>query len=335
MKCLKPIEFMGKTNIPCRQCMNCRINAQRVWACRIQLEGFFHAYSTFVTLTYADPDEKDFNSDLKFVVGPDGVMRDTLSIDHLRNFIRRFKYAIPPEYESKTLRWFGVGEYGSKTQRSHYHVMLFGVDPLAAEEACEKAWKKDGKPIGHFMCSEINAARSAYIAQYTTKKMVTEDHPDYRFKLNGRTPEFMRSSRNRPGGIGIPAVPWLAHTMGRPAALRKLADYGDVWNSVRIEGRIWPLGDYLRKKIRDHMGIPQNAQDRAILFEHFDRETGELYSPPLPNDYCPDEDISEVITAYARKHGKKAFIKDELPQLEKRAAKLKRRTTKTKQTVNV
>ncbi|AJK28227.1 putative replication initiation protein [Eel River basin pequenovirus] len=322
MLCLKPIAHLGTRNIPCRQCMNCRINAQRVWACRIQLEGFFHGSSTFVTLTYSDSSRY-----METVLGQDGLVRGTVRPRHLKRFIRRLRNELKENHPNadSNFRQFGVGEYGTKSQRPHYHVMLFGIDPVTAAEAVPKAWTKSGEPIGFTSVAFINADRSAYIAQYTTKKMVNDDDPRDRFMLHGRSPEFMRSSRTRPGGIGITAVPWLARTMSTPAALRQLAIHGDVWNSVRIEGRIWPLGDYLRKKIRDHMGIPQKAQDRSILFEHFDRDTGELYTPPLPESYCPDEDVSEILTPFARQHGKKAFYKETLPELEKRAAKLKRK----------
>lgn len=338
MKCLNPTQFMGQKTIPCRQCMNCRINAQRVWAARIQLEGFFHSISTFATLTYAEsdtlnPEAEDHNSNMEYVVGHDGIYRSTLNVEHLKNFRRRLQRLV--KHEDGNFRHFGVGEYGKKTERPHYHIMLFGLDPDQAYPYIQKAWSIRGKPIGHIMCSEINASRSAYIAQYTVKKMVDENHPDERFKLKGRVAEFMRSSKGRPGGIGAPAVPWLSHTMGRPANLRQLAIYGDVWNSVRIEGRVWPLGEYMRKKIRENMGIPQSAPERAILFDHFDKKTGELFSPPLPETYCPDEDIAEAITPFARTHGKKTFIKKELPELTKKAAKLRRRVRKAKTTKEV
>lgn len=306
MLCFKPIDVDGRL-VGCGQCMNCRINKQRVWSARIQLEQLFHLDSVFITLTY---DEEN--------VPRDPNLGDQILVkSDLRKFIKDMRNG----YRSMNhkFRFFACGEYGSETQRPHYHVILFGVG-LEAEQTINKTWGKGFTQVG-----ELTPERASYIAQYTTKKLTTEGNP----KLKGKPPEFATMS-TRPG-LGFNAVGWMANHIGKPEHFKLMQQYQDVFTAVRIGGKIWPLGQYLRRKLREALGLSNNARERAIQFDAIDRETGEIfvYADPLPENYHPWEDYRDLHGPWRKKHGKKAQIA-ELPNIENEAIVRDRKARKRK-----
>ncbi len=305
MICLKPV---NQTHA-CGGCVNCRINKQRIWACRLLLEAYFHPTSIFITLTYDDDHIQTTDQGLGNLVEK-----------HLASFLRKIKYHLPH------CRYFGVGEYGTDTERPHYHAVIFGGS-INDEDIIAKCWKK-----GFHQVSELTPDRAQYVAQYTLKKMTKSND-----KLKGRQPEFIRTSREKfVGGLGAPASGWLANLHRTRAGRKQLAENCDVWKSVRIGGRIWPLGPYLRARIREKLGVPQTAEERALMFDNYDPETGEIYeSPPLPETYCPIKDVTEINTAKYNYELKKAREAQQ-PELEAKAShRQRRRARRYTQTIKV
>ncbi len=295
--------------VPCRKCLSCRINLQRTWAARIQLEALFHPYSSFVTLTY---------NQQSMPVNEYGL--STLYPRHLRLFLKRLRNS------NGSFRFFGCGEYGTQTERAHYHVVLFGVsimwEPLISAAWCDPETKET---MGFISIYELNEARAAYVAQYTTKKLTGTNAVG----LHGREPEFSRSSM-RPG-IGATAVNWLADQHRTRLGSAELAKQGDVFTSIRINGKIWPIGQYLRKKLRLNLGVPQTALERAVMFDQVYKPDPDEWACPL-EDYCPNNDIITVLTPM-RKITDEKESKAALPEIRAKAAhnfrKIKRRSGKT------
>ena len=116
-------------------------------------------------------------------------------------------------YTPKTIRFFHSGEYGAKTNRPHYHALLFGHDfedkrlhqerkhgSLYTSVILSKIWGKGFCSIG-----EVNYKTAAYCARYSMKK-VTGDIADEHYKrvnpetgeIYNVTPEYATMSR-RPG----------------------------------------------------------------------------------------------------------------------------------------
>lgn len=311
MLCVKPID-LGNVLRPCGQCMSCRINAKRKWTARILLESFFHFQSIFVTLTY-NPENLPISE----------VGEATLNPTHLRAYMKKFRTLYSGE--NGAVRFFACGEYGKATkdngyiERPHYHLILFGVN-INAAQMIQDAWTNSkGETMGFTSLGELNADRAAYIAQYTTKKMTKIGDK----RLGDRHPEFARMSMRN--GIGFPAVGWLANTMSSKSGMESIAEYGDVWNSVRIDGKIWPLCLYLRRKLRSAMGLSQCSRERAAQLDHIDYSTGEVIAnKPLPENYGPWADLSgsNVPLNNARK---KKIHTAEIPNAEARNEKTNRR----------
>lgn len=305
MLCLHPIH----DSFACGQCMNCRINNQRIWACRILLESYYHPTSIFVTLTYDDKHCPVTESGL-----------GTLIPDHPKKFVINLNKRSSLKY-----RYFAVGEYGEKSWRPHYHLILFGAS-LDDAAIIAKKWKK-----GFSSVSELNSERAQYVAQYTTKKM-TKTHPT----LGDRYPEFIRTSREKlVGGIGAPSVGWLAAMHRRREGRKLLTEMGDVWKAVRIDGKIWPLGPYLRTRLRQRLGVPELSEERQIFFDHYCPKTGELLEPqPLPETYCPMEDVSQPVNPrnnYVNTEARKA----QQPDLEAKASRRARSRARRNQAIKV
>lgn len=219
MKCAKPY-LQGVMAFGCGQCMPCRINRRRLWTIRLMLEGAKHRHAWFVTLTYEDK---------HLPAGGTLVPRD------VQLYLKRLRKAMG----ARRLRFYAVGEYGEKKGRPHYHLALFG--DLVEKEVVE-AWG-----LGLVDVREIGRESAAYICGYITKAMgVPED---------GRYPEFARMSL-RPG-IGAAAMEevWRSFYGGLTDGDGVVQEWTDVPAVVRTEARLWPLGRYLRSKLREKAGM--------------------------------------------------------------------------------
>ncbi len=226
--------------VACGQCLSCRINKRRKWTARILLEAASCAQSIFVTLTY------DETNVPKAVCGE--ALQDVLQPRDFTHFIKRLR----KNGRMGKIRYFGCGEYGEKTQRPHYHLVLFGKHCNPANELLiRETWG-----MGHITISELNATRAAYVASYTVKKMTKSDDK----RLNERPPEFTHMSRKP--GIGHCAVEYLASLYYRRDGCKALADKGDVQSTVRIQGKIYPLDTFMLTKIRERLDIPRLQSDR-------------------------------------------------------------------------
>lgn len=220
------------------------------------LEAGLRTENAFVTLTYAD---------------------DPVSLDpaHLRAFMKALRKRVEP----KRIRFYAVGEYGEKYGRPHFHVALFnhptckrpgrrkGECNCAPCKTIRHAWVDEKSVSRGFIVNlplEIGSAR--YIARYVVKKMTRTDDP----RLGNRHPEFSRQS-NRPG-IGHGVLKKVVETITR---YNLLTPEGDVPVTLRHGTTQMPLGRYLRKKLREHMGLnprSPNVQTAEASFKHFHSE---------------------------------------------------------------
>jgi len=93
--------------IPCGQCIGCRLNRQQMWAFRCLAEASLHRHNYFATLTYSDES-----------LPPYGELRHR----DWQLFAKRVRKRLGP------FRYLMCGEYGEQTKRPHYHALLFGLD---------------------------------------------------------------------------------------------------------------------------------------------------------------------------------------------------------------
>lgn len=240
MICCKPY-VQGVHAFPCGQCPPCRINRAKTWSHRIYLESLKHAESSFVTLTYSPEFLPVLPSRM------DGLA--TLRPLDLTLFLKRLRKALG----HTRIRYFAVGEYGDNTYRPHYHLAVFGIGPSYAG-VVDRSWN-----MGHTMVGELNEATSKYIGGYVTKKIAVKDDE---FKARGLHPEFARMS-NRPG-IGALAIPDIAASLLAVENGRCVALMDDVPTSLLMGRKSFPLGRYLRRKLRAELGLPPGAPAEVL-----------------------------------------------------------------------
>lgn len=272
LKCKYPQIFDRRkpdVAFPCGQCQHCRFNNRRVLTNRILCERECHEHNSFLTLTYADeflPDE--------FVLPTTGQIYAPLSVSPLHHNL--FKHRLQVYSQRKLglkVRYFGVGEYGDKTERPHYHYALFGLPhcPYGGGRVVARRYQpcvcpicshlQSCWPFGHVHLGKLEHDSAQYIAGYVTKKMTSERTEFQRDFLQGRFPEFMRSSRDP--GIGGLYIPILAD------ALRPYMPF-TVDNVPRVLShgpKLLPLGRYMQDKLYAALGVSFADGEKLSLYK--------------------------------------------------------------------
>lgn len=168
-------------NMPCGKCILCRKEQARQQTVRIVHEAQTHFQNCMVTLTYNDEHAPS-----------DGA----LNHKHALAFIRALRK------RGYKLRYYGVGEYGDKTQRPHYHVCIFGQDFIDGRvitqtapymvwisPLLEEIWGR-----GQVKVVALNNATAAYVAGYVQKKIGKHNY----VKLDQPTGELIAVEQPRP-----------------------------------------------------------------------------------------------------------------------------------------
>lgn len=135
----------------------------------MQQEDKISSSSHFVTLTY----------DTSTVpITPNGYMG--LSKRDVQLFMKRLR-----KLSKNTLKYYAVGEYGTKGNRPHYHMILYNLEDV---EMINKAWQKGSIHVGNVSGDSI-----AYTTKYIDKLKRIPMH-----KNDDRLREFSLMSK----GIG-------------------------------------------------------------------------------------------------------------------------------------
>jgi len=238
MLCKRPWRI-GAAEFGCGKCKPCGINRRRLWTGRMLLESVCHPDSCVATLTYAHT-------------------TSSLEPKDMVLFIKRLRKITP-----KPFRYFGCGEYGDRFGRPHFHIALFGLsldDELSIIEAWQTGkWEDVLRQPGDIHLMELNNDTAQYLTGYVTKKIGGSDHE----VLAGNYPEFSRMSRHP--GLGEKALAAVAESLMADGGSRRLVQLGDVPSSVRIAGRVFPLGRYLRGSLRARVGWDSKAPPDTML----------------------------------------------------------------------
>lgn len=98
--------------VPCGKCKVCKYKFAREWGNRIMLEMKYYGGAqncAFVTLTYNDenlPEDKSVHK------------------KEIQDYLKRVRERL----NGREIKYYAVGEYGSKEQRAHYHLVIMNVD---------------------------------------------------------------------------------------------------------------------------------------------------------------------------------------------------------------
>lgn len=144
--------------LPCGHCIACAQDYARTWQARIMCESLYFDKKSFITLTYSDAPESPSKDDL-----------------------RRFIKAVRNKY-GKGIKFFACGEKGTESKRSHYHLILFGVDfaedryeiakrglnLVYRSPSLEKLW-----PYGFSSIGSLDISSAGYVSKYCDKKKIS------------------------------------------------------------------------------------------------------------------------------------------------------------------
>lgn len=232
------------------------------------LEAMQYPHNSFVTLTYDDEHLPEGN---------------TLVPKHFQDWLKRFRKSLAPH----PIRYYGVGEYGDQSERPHFHVAVFNYETCRfgrtdkrypARDCCESCMRVHNSwGNGRILQGTLEFSSAQYIAGYVTKKMTAKDDP----RLNGRHPEFARMSL-RPG-IGADALHEVASSL---MEFSLEVSQADVPSGLRHGGRIFPLGRYMRRRLRKLVGLDEAAPQATL--DQIAEELSELYETAGGNTpYAP------------------------------------------------
>lgn len=233
--------------LPCGQCIGCRIRKRDEWAIRCLCESKLHRHNHFLTLTYDDANVPDDYS---------------LDYRHFQLFMKRMRKRFGP------FRFFMCGEYGEQFWRPHYHALLFGLDipdlrkcnsvfsqhDVFSSETLGKLWGKGSHSIG-----SVTYESARYCAVYATKRVTGDRAEDHYERVSPVTGEF------------VSVAPEFAHMSLRPGIGAKWLEsyWRDVYVSgakgVVVKGKPRPIPRYFDGLMRD---VAQEVME-AVDFDRY------------------------------------------------------------------
>lgn len=209
--CLNPITIVNPSKyiskyyrsryllqVPCNHCAECAVNNSAEWFFRtfVEFQDIIASgnFVYFDTLTY---DEKNLPR-----------LRDRYPIDsnlgcfdsrHLRNFIEDLRIFLKRKHNVE-FRQFVSSEYGSKTGRPHYHILLFvrgAISPVLLSAIIAEKWKygrTDGWPYKsanyvynhnyiHTNDTESTLLVCNYVTKYVQKSCIYTDAINKRVEM--------------------------------------------------------------------------------------------------------------------------------------------------------
>ncbi|QCS35954.1 replication initiator protein [Capybara microvirus Cap1_SP_61] len=207
---------------PCGHCASCLKAKQLNKTTCMQLEALNYRQPLFVTLTYADEP-------------PSGV-----NVKDVQNFLKRLRTNLKRKGYDEPIRYHCTAEYGSKTYRPHYHLIIYNMPNeeffdlpafgsygagYAYDDFIRSCWKLG---LTHSrLVSDVAALR--YCAKYTAKCSSI---------LKGKNPPFMLQS-TKYGGLGSKVYKNLAN------------EFLTQKNIVNVNGKqvSLPLNAYFLRKV--------------------------------------------------------------------------------------
>ena len=143
----------------CNKCPGCISDKKRDWANRIAHELSMHPTGCFITLTYDD----------------EHLGLNQLNRKHIKQWVQRMRHHFPD------IRYFLSGEYGPKTNRAHYHAIIFGENFMDILTGADRMRDRDGLYNSKFLdhlwgygaChyGPASPGSARYIAGYIEKKI--------------------------------------------------------------------------------------------------------------------------------------------------------------------
>lgn len=152
--------------LPCGKCPECTSRRISAWSFRLMQEVKRATSAHFLTLTY----------DTQHVpISKHGFM--SLDKRHVQLFMKKLRKA----HGKSTIKYYCAGEYGGRTKRPHYHIIIFN----ARIDLLQPAWDKGAIHYG-----TVEGASIGYTLKYISKQRTIPMHSN-----DDRIPEFAIMSK--------------------------------------------------------------------------------------------------------------------------------------------
>ena len=232
--------------VPCGRCILCLKRRQQSWSFRLKEEAKRSTSSCFLTLTYEEPPLTKNNL-------------QTLEKTDYQKFIKKLRKLL----KKSKIKYYACGEYGTQTQRPHYHAIIFNLPNQLIGVNCEILTETWGH--GHIQVAPCNIATINYVTKYIMKgRLETKPYIDY------NTGEIIEDDRQKEFSL-------MSKKMGLQYLTPQMVNY-HLENMVSVAtlpgGQLTPLPRYFRDKIfskeeRKILNI-EAQQIREMSFEkHF------------------------------------------------------------------
>lgn len=158
--------------VPCGKCPECKKRRINGWIFRLNQEFKRATTAHFVTITY----------DTKHVPITDALYM-SLKKEDVQKFMKRLRKAVSKDHPDVIIKYYLCGEYGTDTNRPHYHAIMYNVPDWTY---IEKAWQMGLIHYG----TEVGEAAMAYTTKYMDKPKRIPMH-----RNDDRQPEFSLMSK--------------------------------------------------------------------------------------------------------------------------------------------
>lgn len=234
MRCINPFTTKNAKHIPlpCGKCTECKKRRISGWSFRLLKEAEAATSAFFLTLTYDTENVPITKKGYMTLERGYWQEYELCTVIKSRKVIKAKKY-----HKSEIQLWLGrlrkasgpnmkyylVGEYGTKNMRPHYHVILFNValETIIGKEYAQialadhkqylkgkhhyypKSWYNQvtKRPIGHVTIGEVSAASVGYCLVYIGKPSQIPKH-----KNDDRLKEFSIMSKGIGAGYLTPQM---------------------------------------------------------------------------------------------------------------------------------
>lgn len=282
MKCLNPSRVHGD-EYNCGHCRNCRINYTSQWTLRLMYELDSWDEAAFITLTYDDAHLPSMS----------------LNKEELQKFNKRLRAVMKRRFD-QDIKFYSIGEYGSRTKRPHFHGIYFGINPYNEEHRqavkdcwlprCEE-WQFDrsrGKKSAIALCEHDSIQ---YVTGYVQKKLYGKLALK-EYKETGRIPPFSLCSQ----GLGLDFA-------------LKNADRLRSNGFTYIQGQKIGLPKYLREKlgisVQDY--IQEVPEFRRKKFIEESKKLQDLFFEQNPDVDFSIQNLEALASRYERWYEKRRW----------------------------
>lgn len=224
-------DYDNKVLRPCGKCPDCLRKRAIQWCFRLQQEQKYSISSYFLTLTYN-------NDNLPIHLGTPTLKKDDLKkfLHTMRSRTKRIHSAKKqPDFQhygkrqelaeqayqahkGVPLKYYAIGEYGTKLDRPHYHAIAYNI-PRPLIEKLPEIWEK-----GHVKVGTVTPKSIRYVSNYIMHLNSVEE----------KQKEFATMSN----GLGV------GYLHDNEAVHRKQIDATVTYNDHKV-----PMPEYYRSKI--------------------------------------------------------------------------------------